>query len=134
MKLKGRIVSGIGTGSHFVSLDGYTRQFKEKLGIEPFEGTLNIELDKKSVDKYRDFIESENRIKLEAFEKGGEEYGEVKVFHAKLKDAPCFLVVPEKGIYRGIVEVVSEHRLRDKLGLKDGDEVVLKVFQNSSST
>ncbi len=134
IKLKGTIVSGIGVGQRFVSLEGYMKQFKRKLGLKPFKGTLNIELDEESAYRFRSLIDREDPIELEPFEEGGKEYGEVKVFRSEIQGILCFLVVPEKSIHRGVAEVISEFRLRDKLELNQGDEVVLKVFQNSSST
>src|ERR671928_100116 len=44
---KGTIVSGMGEGAYYMSLDGYKKQFKEKLGYEPFPGTLNLKLEEK---------------------------------------------------------------------------------------
>lgn len=42
--LEGRVVSGMGEGAYYMSLEGYRKQFREKLGYEPFPGTLNIKL------------------------------------------------------------------------------------------
>jgi riboflavin kinase len=42
--LRGRVVSGLGEGQHYISRQGYLKQFREKLGFEPFPGTLNIKL------------------------------------------------------------------------------------------
>jgi len=44
---KGKIVSGMGEGAYYMSLEGYKKQFKEKLGYEPFPGTLNLKLEDK---------------------------------------------------------------------------------------
>ena len=41
---EGRVVSGMGEGSYYMSLFGYRKQFKEKLGYEPFPGTMNLKL------------------------------------------------------------------------------------------
>src|SRR3990172_8801524 len=47
VELKGTLVSGMGEGAYYMSLKGYTKQFKEKLGYIPFPGTLNVKLSKK---------------------------------------------------------------------------------------
>ena len=44
IEFKGTIVSGMGEGAYYMSLDGYKKQFKEKLGYEPYPGTLNVKL------------------------------------------------------------------------------------------
>jgi len=42
--LKGKVFSGGGTGSLFVNLPWAKKQFKEKLGFNPYPGTLNLQL------------------------------------------------------------------------------------------
>ena len=44
LELKGKIVSGMGEGAYYMSLKGYTKQFKSILGYIPFPGTLNVKL------------------------------------------------------------------------------------------
>ena len=41
---EGHIITGMGEGAYYMSLKGYKQQFKEKLGYEPYPGTLNIKL------------------------------------------------------------------------------------------
>ena len=38
--LKGTLVTGMGEGAYYMSLKGYTKQFKSKIGYVPFPGTL----------------------------------------------------------------------------------------------
>ena len=47
LELRGKIVSGMGEGAYYMSLKGYSKQFKLKLGYIPFPGTLNVRLDDK---------------------------------------------------------------------------------------
>ena len=42
--LKGRVVSGAKKAAFFTQLDWVLEQCSEKLGFEPFPGTLNIEI------------------------------------------------------------------------------------------
>jgi len=42
--LKGRVFSGGGAGSLFVNLPWAKKQFKDKLGFDPYSGTLNLKL------------------------------------------------------------------------------------------
>ncbi|MFO8108904.1 MAG: DUF120 domain-containing protein [Thermoplasmata archaeon] len=132
--LKGKITSGLGRGKFFLSLEGYKEQFKEKLGIKPIKGTLNVELDEESVAFYRWLAESNNCITLQPFKEGGKEYGHVKVFRAQIEDFPCYLVIPEKSNHQGVAELISQHHLRDELGLENGELVKITIAQNSSST
>ena len=41
---KGVIVSGLGEGRYYTEQNNYVTQFKEKLGIVPYPGTLNVEI------------------------------------------------------------------------------------------
>lgn len=43
--LEGEVTGGMGEGRHYISLPGYMEQFTERLGYEPFPGTLNVRLD-----------------------------------------------------------------------------------------
>jgi len=44
IEFKGTIVSGMGEGAYYMSLDGYKKKKKKKLGYEPYPGTLNVKL------------------------------------------------------------------------------------------
>lgn len=49
IEYSGSVSTGMGDGQWFVSLDGYAKQFRERLGYELFPGTLNVELNETSV-------------------------------------------------------------------------------------
>ncbi len=44
-ELLGRLATGSGQGKHFTRLDWARQQFLDKLGIEPFPGTINLIVD-----------------------------------------------------------------------------------------
>ena len=46
MEIKGKIISGMGKGTYFMSQEIYIIQFQEKLHFKPYVGTLNIKLEK----------------------------------------------------------------------------------------
>src|SRR5919112_2498767 len=46
--IKGKIVTGMGEGSYYMSKKGYKDQFSEKLGYEPYPGTLNVKLEEQT--------------------------------------------------------------------------------------
>ena len=47
--LSGTVVSGIGEGKYYMSLEPYKEQFRTHLGFEPYPGTLNIRLPSSSI-------------------------------------------------------------------------------------
>ena len=42
IEFMGNIISGMGEGAYYMSMKGYTKQFKSKLGYVPFPGILNV--------------------------------------------------------------------------------------------
>ncbi len=48
MEIKGRIISGMGKGTYFMSQEIYIKQFQEKLHFKPFVGTIKHKNRKKS--------------------------------------------------------------------------------------
>jgi len=116
--MMGIVTSGKGEGRKYVLLDGYKKQFKEKLGIEPFPGTLNLKVEKEVVND----LKKTNGIEIKSFA-GDKEYGNVKAFPIKFKKEKAFLILPEKSNYEDVVEIIAEENLRDKYNLKDGDKV-----------
>ena len=53
LSINGMITSGMGEGAYYMSMKGYTKQFKSKLGYIPYPGTLNVQLKEK---KYSEAI------------------------------------------------------------------------------
>lgn len=124
--LKGKVVSGVGEGKFFLSLDGYRDQLKKKFGMEPFKGTLNVDIYDKYIEEYKELKEKEG-IMLEGFEKKRKKFGPVKCFDCTIDNTDCFLVMPEKSRYENVAEIISENELRKKLDLEDGDQVELII-------
>ena len=43
--LLGRLATGIGQGKHFTRLDWAREQFMDRVGIDPYPGTINVIVD-----------------------------------------------------------------------------------------
>src|SRR5947209_18216872 len=43
------VFSGLSEGAYYLGMEGYRKQFRSKLGIDPFRGTLNLRLRKYDV-------------------------------------------------------------------------------------
>nr|WP_083805463.1 DUF120 domain-containing protein [Vulcanisaeta moutnovskia] len=127
IRLVGNVVSGLGEGSFYMSLDGYVKQFIEKLGFKPYPGTLNIRL-KPEYIKYRLYLDALPGIYIEGFSNGVRTYGSVKCFKASIHGLPGAILLIER-THHGLdtIEIISPYRLRYELGLKDGDEVEVLV-------
>jgi riboflavin kinase len=133
VELTGTVTSGMGEGRHYITLPGYMEQFVEKLGYEPFAGTLNIDLTDKSV-RTRARLGAIDPITIEGWEDEERTYGPAYCYPATLAagDAyePAHVITPERTHHGDDhLEVIAPDRLRDALELDDGDEVTINVEQ-----
>lgn len=128
IRLSGRVVSGLGEGAFYMSLEGYRRAIEQKLGFTPYPGTLNIKLDPPSV-VYKRYLDSLPGILIPGFSNGLRTYGAVKAFRAKLRDIEGAIVMPERTHHPAdVIEVIAPFKLREILGLRDGDRVEIEIY------
>lgn len=123
MKIDGEVTTGMGKAAFFLSQEFYTKEFKKNLGFIPFPGTLNVIIS----DKYLDEI-SEIKNNCKNIIKPNTEFGAVKFIKAKLNnDIEGAIVFPAKTSHEeNYLEFIAENKLRDQLGLNDGDIVFLE--------
>lgn len=130
--LSGDITSGLGNARHFLSLQGYTEQFKEKIGYEPFPGTLNIELSEESIHK-RTKLNTFDCVTIEGWEDKERTYGPVYCYPAKIEVAGRFyttvhMIKPKRTRHGdNLIEIIAPVKLREKLPCNDGDYVSAHV-------
>jgi len=123
----GKIVSGMGEGKYYTKQSGYADQFKEKLDFDTFPGTLNVEIRHIEKNKLR-LLKKYNAIQIDEFETDNRTFGGVKCFRATINNADGAIVLPLRSHYSNILEFISPHFLRDKLNLKDGDDVKIVIY------
>jgi Transcriptional regulator of a riboflavin/FAD biosynthetic operon len=125
--VKGIVQKGIGEGGYYISLEGYAKQFEEKLGYRPFPGTLNIKLIE---PKSRGFLNNFTGIFINGFTDGKRTYGWVKCFPAIINNKlDCHVILLERTIHpRNIIEVISKYHIKKELGIKEGDIVEIKIL------
>lgn len=126
IEFMGTVVSGLFEGAYYISKDGYRRQITEKLGFEPFPGTLNVRIRQDDYEKRRR-LESGPGIHLEGFKDGQRAFGSANCYPVTINDeVEGALIVAERSIHDyNVMEIISPIYLRRKLGLADGDEVRL---------
>ena len=120
--LKGTVFSGTGKGKHFVDLPWARRQFQEKLGFNPYPGTLNLQLSKKS-----DLIELKKADGITINPEKGYQKGKClrALVMGKVWGA---VVIPDLPEYPpNLLEVIAPVNMREKLGLQDGMELEVAV-------
>ena len=89
--LDGIVLSGLGEGHHFVSLDHYKKEIKEKLGFDAYHGTLNIKIDKHNLNA----LKNNDKTKIEGFKKDGKAFGSIQCYKAKINNINGSIIIPE---------------------------------------
>jgi riboflavin kinase len=121
--LKGRVISGGGKGSLFVNLPWAMKQFKEKLGFNPYSGTLNLQLTSRTGTENLRKAEGIKIEPQEGFHSG-------RCFKALVMEKVWGAVVmPDvQGYPHDLLEILAPVNLRKALELKDGMEVKVTVW------
>ncbi len=124
MEIKGKIISGMGKGTYFMSQEIYIKQFQEKLHFKPYVGTLNVKLEKNQKNSLINISEE----KFDLVE-GKAKFGDVKFIKAVLNhEISGALVFPAKTEHtEDVLEFISNKNLRKSLKLKDGDLVSITI-------
>ena len=129
IELTGSVISGLGEGSYYMSLKGYTKQFKVKIGYIPFPGTLNIKLNQLQTTQIIQQLDEFDNIMIEPFSDGKRTYGWVKCFHVMLNNSiKCELIRLERTHHdNSVIELISKNNLRKTARLKTGSKVMIKI-------
>ncbi len=128
LPVRGRVDHGMGEGFYYMSQEGYKKQFRERLGFDPFPGTLNLRLEGRESAKL-EVLQKAEGVLIDGFTSGSRTFGGAKCFVATMDSLDCAVVLPHRSHYDDVLEVISRHKLREKLGLKDAElvEVVVQI-------
>jgi riboflavin kinase len=128
--LEGTLFSGLGEGAYYVTKEGYRKQFIEKLGFDPYPGTLNLKLTTEYDLKTLSELETYPAIELKGFKNETRTYGPVKCYPAiinnKVKGAVLYTL--RSHYDSSVLEIVSPTYLRNRLKLKDGNKVKVEIL------
>jgi CTP-dependent riboflavin kinase len=124
MKIKGKVVKGIGESKGFLSIDWVDQQLKEKLKFQPYYGTLNITIDDAHV---------QGMLKEKAADRlvhQTEGFCDAVLIKGLINDKyECGVVIPlVKNYDERLLEVVASVHLKQALHVEDGDEVYLDLY------
>jgi len=124
-EIEGIIKNGIGEGKYYMSLEGYKKQFKEKLGFSPYPGTLNIISNKEKAS----FVLSKTKpVEIRGFKTKDRTYGSLICYNAKIKNISGAVIIPERGTHpKEIIEIIAPVYLRSKLHLKEGGKLKVSI-------
>ncbi len=121
---EGKVFSGEGNGKKYLALPWVRKQIEEKLGFTPYLGTLNLKLSKKDAIK-RKLLKKTQADSIYPTEG----YCIGLLYKAQINNNDAAVVIPQIKYYpENVLEIISPYSLREKLKLKDGDEVSVSVF------
>lgn len=124
--LRGKLVTGLGEGQYYISLEGYRTQFIEKLGFDPYPGTLNLKLDEKSIVQRKRI---NGNIRISGFTDQNRTFGNGSCFNVMISGIKGAVIIPERTHYpEDIIEIIAPVNLRDYLKVKDGSSVAVEVI------
>ena len=132
---EGHIITGMVEGAYYMSLDGYKKQFKEKLGYEPYPGTLNIKLNSMLFVEAKKEMLKYPSINIEGFSDQSRTFGWVKCYPASINDSKninsAILILERTHYDDSIIELIAPFSIKEQFSLKNGDYVKLKVNTNN---
>jgi riboflavin kinase len=128
--LEGTVFTGIGEGAYYITRDAYRKQFIEKLGYDPYPGTLNVKLTSDYDMKARAELEAYPAIEVQGFKNENRTYGSVKCYpvliNNKAKGAILFALRTHYDA--SVIEIIAPNFLRQQLKLKDGHKIKIEAF------
>ncbi len=124
----GIVSSGMGEGEYYMRMEDYKSQFQEKLGFEPYPGTLNLKLKGNGDLKARQELGSYPGLRINGFSAHGRTFGTVKCFRADIEGIEGAVVMPSRTHHDpDTLEVIAESKIRDMLKITDGDRICVKI-------
>jgi riboflavin kinase len=123
---EGAVFSGMFQGGYYISQPGYRDQIREKLGFDPFPGTLNVRL----VGDYRESRRALGgwpAVVLEGFRSEDRAFGGARCYPLLVGGVVegALIVADRSGYDLSVMEVIAAVDLRERFGLEDGDLVRL---------
>ena len=128
--LEGTVFTGLGEGAYYISKESYRKQFIEKLGFDPYPGTLNLKLTTDYDIKARSELEAYPGIEVEGFRSEDRTFGSVKCYPVIIENSvKGALILALRSHYdASVLEIVAPIYLRNNLKLKDGRKVKVEVL------
>jgi riboflavin kinase len=134
LALDGTVTSGMGEGRHYISLSGYMAQFRERLGYEPFPGTLNVDLTAESVRARGELgALKADATPIDGWEDDDRTFGPATCYAARVEAGErtyegAHVIVPERTHHDATqLELIAPVKLREALALDDGDELTVHL-------
>lgn len=128
--LEGTVFTGFGEGAYYISRGSYRKQFIEKLGVDPYPGTLNLKLVTDYDIKARNELEAYPGVEIEGFKDEDRTFGSVNCYPVIIENAvKGALILALRSHYdASVLEIIAPVPLRRQLKLKEGQKVKVEVL------
>jgi len=154
VQLNGTVSSGLGRAHVFMSQPHYQEQFRSILGTSAWPGTLNVMVEEEHLVQYialrnkagidtldanHDSVTKAECVNVDDFEalrvrgflRDGVSFGGATAYKATISHnehvVDCAILIPDLTRHVDVVEVISGPFLRERLGIVDGDDVILDL-------
>ena len=123
MKIKGKIVRGLGESGKFLAVDWVNQAVLDAFKFTPFCGTLNIDVADPSIQRR---LIQRDAGRIAAPDPG---FCDAIIARGRINSRyECGVIIPLVPNYpENILEIVAPVQLKDALGVEDGDEVELEL-------
>ncbi len=124
---RGKIVSGLGEGKHYLSIDGYKKGIQSALGFAAYPGTLNLKIPESELWK-RSLLLKSNSIEIPGFKLGDRTFGGIFAYKVDLNGHTGAIIIPIR-THHGpeFLEIIAPFCIREKFKINDGDELKVRI-------
>ena len=128
--LEGTVFTGLGEGAYYISKEHYRKQFAEKLGFDPYPGTLNLKISTDYDIKTRMEIEAYPAIEIKGFKNEDRTFGLVRCYPAIIDSTTKGAIITAMRSHYdfSVLEIIAPVCLRKQLNLKDGYKVKVEIL------
>jgi riboflavin kinase, archaea type len=127
--LEGTVFTGLGEGAYYIGREVYRKQLQEKLGFDPYSGTLNLKLTSDYDIKTRTELDAYPALEVQGFQNGERTFGTVRCYPVTVNnEVKGALITALRTHYdASVLEIIAPVCLRKQLCLKDGNKVKVEV-------
>lgn len=130
-KITGRVVTGLGQGAQLTQLEWARAQFVDKLGIDPFPGTLNVMVDASDASAWEQWKNAPGITIVPP----NADWCNARAYPIRVAGrVNGAIILPEVNGYASTqIEIIANVSLRETLQLNDGDALALELAMDENA-